>query len=224
MRIIIMGFVSAMAALLGYYIYEWLRNKLVKGKHFKSLAEEFKFSEEVSTFIWEKAKHSVLQLLAYDKTGNEKYVNGFEIPKISDTLVQEIQAGLPKGYLTFICDFDQKHKRLGIIKGHDQYAILKTMQTNGENFNLNNGKLISELRSIEKIAPFTIIGAGYDWLELAFTKLEASSGADKVCQAIADKVMAIAPPQEDAAEYREQLLEELKATQKLFLWWPSKSA
>jgi hypothetical protein len=98
------------------------------------------------------------------------------------------------------------------------------MQTNGDNFNLSNTKLISELRSIEKIAPFSIIGAGFDWLELAFTNLEASSGADKICRAIADRVMAIAPPQEDAAAYRGQLIEELKATQKLFLWWPSKSA
>ncbi|HHV65604.1 MAG TPA: DUF4253 domain-containing protein [Peptococcaceae bacterium] len=221
MKIIITGFVWAMAALLGYYIYEWLRNKLVKGKHFKAMAEEFKFSEEVSNFIWEKAKHSVLQLLAYDKKGNEKYVHGFEIPKISDTFMQEIQAGLPRGYFTFICDFDQKHKRLGIIKGNEQYAILRTMQTNGENYNLSNGKLISELRSIEKIAPFSIIGAGFDWLELAFTKLEESGEVDKVCQAIVDKVMKIAPPQEDEAQFRKQLIEELKSTQKLFLWWPS---
>lgn len=219
LRILGMGFLSAMLALLGFTIYEWLRKKWLVSKQFRVLAEKFKFSEEESSFIWKTSKGKILQLVSYDKKGREKYVNGFEIPKISDTMLKEIQTGIPNGYLTFICDFNKKNKRLAIIKGVDKFTILKTMQTNGESFKLSNGKLINDLKLLDKNYQFSINGAGFDWVELTFDTFPEENDTQGL-NSLVSKLIELMPPQDNSADYRARFKEELVTTRKAFLWWP----
>lgn len=222
MRIMVAGLISAILALIGYNIYEWISKRWLKSKQFKALANDFKFSQEVSSFIWGKAKTKLRQLVSYTKSGKEKVVSGFEIVGADDSLLADIRSGLPKDYLVFVCDFDKKKKSLGIIKGADKFSIIKIMQTNGENNNLTNAKLLSELRSLDKTQPFSITGAGYDWLELAFDALPEGSGSAEGIGFIIDKAVELSPPQDNLTEYRGRLEEELRATNSIFLWWPMK--
>lgn len=216
MKIILMGFMSAVLALIGYSIYEWIKIVWFKRKHYVKLVESLNFSEEVGSFLWDKDKRRINQLIYYDKNGIAKAPIGLLITKVSDTRVAEISAGLPKGYLSFICDFDQKNKDLAIIKGLDKYLILKTMQTHAEKSSLTNSNLIDELRKLDKICPFSIIGAGYDWVELAFETLPEDIGPLK------KKLIALSPPSDDLAEFSAEIEEELKTTNKIFLGWPTK--
>lgn len=223
MKTLITGFGSAILGLIGYYIYEWIHKNWFKRKDFFKTAEDVKFSEEVSSFLWKKAKSKLKQLVAYDKKGEEILAAGFEIVRINDQLLAEIQAGLSRDYISYISYFDTKTKNLAIIKGNDKFSILKTMQTHSEKYNVSNGKLINELRSLDKKVPFTITGAGFDWVELFFETLPSD------IEAILTKATELCPLQEisqkslTSSELSTELLpyeEELKTTRKLFLWWP----
>ncbi len=221
MNKLLTGIWWALLALVGYSIYEWISGRWSRRKQFRTLVENFKIPEEISSFIWKKSKGKIGQLVGYDKDGEEKFVNGFEITKANDNLLADLRTGLPKNYLAFSCYFDKKIKNLGIIKSMDKYLILKTMQTNGEDYGLSNNKLINGLKIIEKKYPFSIIGAGNDWLELDFEALLVDALEEGIGPLL-DKLIELGPPQDDLAEYRFELKEELKTTNKIFFWWPAK--
>lgn len=216
MKTIIAGLTSAMLALVGYYIYEWINKRWFrfKRKDYLKIAAGFKFSDEVTSFLWKKARPQIRQLVIYDRKDEAKFAAGFEITDIKEALLEEIKTSLPEGYLSFITFFDNKKKNLGIIKGHDQFLILKTMKTQSERYKITNAKLVSELKELDKKHPFTITGAGSDWVELSFEYLPQDLNH------ILEKTAELCPLQ-DISLQKSTLQEELTATQKLFLWWPS---
>lgn len=218
---LLIGIRWVILALVGYSIYEWISGRWLRRKQFRTLVENLKFPEEVSSYIWKKSKGKIGQLVGYDKDGEEKFVNGLEITKANDNLLADLRTGLPKNYLAFICYFNKKIKNLGILKSTDKYLILKTMQTNGEDYGLSNHKLVNGLKIIDKKYPFSIIGAGNDWLELDFEALPDTSGES--IEPLLDRLMELMPSQNDLAECKIELEEELRTTNKIFFWWPAKS-
>ncbi len=148
------------------YIYEWINNRWFKRKDFLKASSSFKFSDDVSAFLWKKAKAKIRQLVTVNKKGEAKLAAGFEMMGIKDEILEEIRKGLPGEYIIFITNFEKKKKNVGIIKGYDKFSILKTMQTSGEKYNISNGKLINDLKMLDKKFPFSIIGAGSDWWNL----------------------------------------------------------
>lgn len=210
MKTLIAGLMSALLALVGYQIYEWINKRWFKRKAFLKIAASLKFTEEVSSFLWDKAKGKIGQLYAIDKKGEESFTGGLEITGATEEKLTEIQAGLPQEYITFATGFDKKGQNIAIIKGIDKFAILKTMQTRSDKYHVSNGKLINDLRALDKKAPFKIAGAGEDWVELFFEKAPQDSGY------VLEKAGELFPAPDSAT-----LAEELKTTQRLFLWWPS---
>jgi len=214
MKTLVAGLMSALLALVGYQIYEWINNRWFKRKDFLKMAANLKFSEEMSSFLWDKAKSKIHQLVTTDKKGEEKLAGGLEIIGVTEERLKEIQAGLPQEYITFVTGFDKKGQNIGIIKSNDKFAILKTMQTHSDKYHVSNGRLINDLRALDKKAPFKISGAGEDWVELFFENVPEDIGY--VLEKTGELFPAQANPPESAA-----LVEELKTTQKLFLWWPT---
>ncbi|PSL41042.1 uncharacterized protein DUF4253 [Planomicrobium soli] len=138
----------------------------------------------------------------------------------SEEVVLKLQSQFHQtGYLVFINERNfnfNSECRIGIIKGSDQFDILKVVQTNGENYDISNQEVISRLMQWNNRYPFTIVGADYDWVEAIFIEEiqnnEIESFAHEMYEFCPDIV-------DQGTESIDGLIEELKNTNKLFLWW-----
>ena len=137
---------------------------------------------------------------------NEAYAEN-QVAKLNTELKQI-------GYLGFICDHD--HKIIGIIKGTDQFNILRIQQTNGDNYDISNEDVISKLIEWNKRYPFTITGADFDWMEAVFEVLPTN----KEFNAFAKELYKFCPDIVDQGSGSiKELIKEMKETRKLYLWW-----
>lgn len=117
-------------------------------------------------------------------------------------------------YLAFICDSDRE--KISIIPGSDQFDVLRLQQTNGDNYDISNEKVISKLKDWYRRHPFIIIGADYDWVEVNFQVIPEG----KELKAFAIEISKFCPDiVEQGSGSIEGLIEEMKETGKLNLWW-----
>ncbi|MET3698990.1 uncharacterized protein DUF4253 [Bacillus oleivorans] len=190
------------------------------------IAKEIGFTEEVIHIIKASVSSSLQPLII-----NELYNEGetrtagisFMTPEDkAEKVVVDLQSRLKQmGYLVFICerDFGNERKsmcKVGIIKGHDQFEILKVQQTNGDNYDISNEDVSAKLREWNDRYPFNMIGADYDWVEAIFSELPA----DQQMKSFAQEIYEFCPDVVDqGTETIEALIEEMRRTNKLFLWW-----
>nr|WP_276577812.1 MULTISPECIES: DUF4253 domain-containing protein [Bacillus] len=124
-------------------------------------------------------------------------------------------------YLAFICErsFSQGSKSkcsIGSIQGNGQFDILAIQPTNGVNYEVSNKDVIFKLRKWNDRYPFIIISADYDWVDTIFSVLPT----DAEMQSFAQEMYEFCPDiVEQGTESIEELVEEIKKTKKLFLWW-----
>ncbi|NKE06542.1 DUF4253 domain-containing protein [Mesobacillus selenatarsenatis] len=117
-------------------------------------------------------------------------------------------------YLAFICDSNRE--KVAMIPGSDQFEILKIQQTNGDNYEISNRSVISKLKEYYRSYPFTIIDADYDWVEVEFEVLPNG----KELKAFAREIAEFCPDLvEQGTGSINDLMEEIKGTRKLSLWW-----
>ncbi|GAM14885.1 DUF4253 domain-containing protein [Mesobacillus selenatarsenatis] len=117
-------------------------------------------------------------------------------------------------YLPFICESDRE--KIGIIPGSDQFDILRVQQTNGDNYDISNEKVISKLKDWYRRYPFIIIGADYDWVEANFEVFPEG----KALKAFAKEIYKFCPDiVEQGSGSINGLIEEMEETRKLYLWW-----
>jgi hypothetical protein len=115
--------------------------------------------------------------------------------------VAEINAGL-------------KTDKIGVLKGTDQYDILRVMYTNGDDYDISNQDVIERLKEWEKTSPFDIIGADNDWVEIEFKTLP------KDLKSFAEEVYDFCPDAVDQGPGSPaELANEIQQTKRLFLWW-----
>jgi hypothetical protein len=133
----------------------------------------------------------------------------------AEQLVLKLREELHRiNYLTFICDSDRE--KICIIPGSDQFDIFKVQQTNGDNYDISNDKVISKLREWYRSYPFTIIGADYDWVEANFVIFPEG----QELTALAREIYKFCPDiVEQGSGSVKGLIEEMKETRKLSLWW-----
>jgi hypothetical protein len=119
-------------------------------------------------------------------------------------------------YMAFIIEMNEaiRSDKIGILKGNDQYDVLRIMQTNGDDYDISNEDIIERLQEWEKRYPFAIIGAENDWVEIEFRAVpdDIRSFAQEVYDFCPD------PVDQDAGSI-EDLIKEIKATKRLLLWW-----
>ncbi|MBT2691602.1 DUF4253 domain-containing protein [Bacillus sp. ISL-55] len=117
-------------------------------------------------------------------------------------------------YQAFICD--SNHEKIAIIPGSDQFDILRFQQTNGDNYDISNERVISKLKDWYRRYPFIIIGSDYDWIEANFEVFPEG----KALKAFATEIYKFCPDiVEQGSGSINGLIEEMRETRKLILWW-----
>jgi hypothetical protein len=188
--------------------------------HEEHLAGQIGFKKEVLKRIKREIDAPIHRLSGYDESGYQIMVSGVvvSVPRSrSETVRSSLKGKLaPSGCLVFFVEMNDRIKRdrLGIIKGTDQFDILRVMQTNGENDDLSHEEIIEQLREWEQQYPFEIIGAENDWVELELKTVpkDLMSFAEDVYDFCPDAV-------DEGAGTVKELANQLKATRRLLLWW-----
>ena len=123
-----------------------------------------------------------------------------------------------KGYLIFILDrnfgIGNKQDVMGIVKTTDKYEVLKSIKTNGLNYDIDPDSLVSIIKVFDDKYSLDLIGASGDWCEFKIKKepmdwLALAQEAYKVCPDIV----------EQGTETVEALADEMKKTKRLYFWW-----
>jgi hypothetical protein len=123
-----------------------------------------------------------------------------------------------KGYTIFTLDpnfgFDRKPDIVAVLKSTDKYEILRQVQTDGMNWEIDNDSLINIIKKFDKNYSLELVGAGDDWCEFTINNdvkdwMKLAKEAYKVCPDIV----------EQGTQTVAKLAEEMKRTKKLYFWW-----
>lgn len=193
------------------------KNSLSDGE--RSLAESTKFDMSIINIV-KQAGYRIEPLTGISRSGNEIKVNGLSFLVNEDQSLMFMQQYSKKlqdmGYQLFRQErgYDYAWDRLAIIKSSNKYDILNIRKTHAYTHNLSTEKIIEKLKQWDKRYGITIVGAGYNWLNLKFDRLPEN------LPAFADEVLAFCP---DVLLYSAatvtQLQQEIKSVKTLFLQW-----
>ena len=184
------------------------------------LPAQIGFEAEILRIVKNEAQGQLHRLSGYDENGYQIKVNGImvSVPRNrSDQVLWSLREQLkPKKYMAFFVEINDtlKSDKIGIIKGTDQYEILRLMSTNGESDDVSHEEVIDKLKGWEKRTPFEIIGAENDWVELEFRIMPRD------LKAFAEDVSEFSPDAvEEGAGGIAELIKEISTTRRLMLWW-----
>lgn len=119
----------------------------------------------------------------------------------------------PKGYGVYVANYNEKAP-LYLIRSQDDYDILRIMETNGANYDIETDDIIAKLEEWKQRSSFRIAGAAMDWVMVDFDTMPADTDA------FAEEIYAFCPDSVDqGAETVEALAELLREYSTVFLWW-----
>jgi len=187
----------------------------------EELADTLKFDRKVVVMVKEITSARIIsRLTGFDSEGYQIIASGIvvSVPEDkTDRILSSLRRKLlPIKYMPFIVEINAglKIEKIGILKGTDQYDILRIMHTNGDNYDISNQDVIERLKEWEILSPFDIAGADNDWVEIEFRTLP------KDLKAFAQEVYDFCPDALDKGPGSiEELENEIQKTKKLFLWW-----
>lgn len=186
----------------------------------EELARTINFDRRVLLIVREESQDRISRLIGFDDDGYQIVAPGIavSVPEDrSDRILESLRHKLrPLKYMPFVVEMNEglKIDKIGVLKGTDQYAILRIMHTDGEDYEIANEDVIDRLMEWQKTSPFDIIGAGSDWVEIEFKTLP------KDLNAFADEVYDFCPDTVDQGPASiEGLIKEIRRTNRLFLWW-----
>ncbi len=186
----------------------------------EELAKTIKFDRQVLIMVKEETHERIQRLIGYDEDGYQIIAPGIAVTvpeDRSDNVLAVLRHKLaPLKYSAFVVEMNAalKADKIGIIKGTDQYEILRIMHTDGDEYDISNQDVIDRLKEWEKIASFDVIGADSDWVEIEFKTLP------KDLKAFVEEVYDFSPDAVDEGPGTiEGLIKEIKKTKRLFLLW-----
>jgi len=151
-----------------------------------------------------------------------KQINGLILNAANenaDNIVTNLYSDFQKkGYTIFFLNrnfgIGNKPDILAILKTTDKYQILKQVQTNGINWEIDNDSLLNLVKIFDNKYSLDLVGASGDWCEFKINKdpqnwLTFAKEAYKVCPDIVDQGSGTV----------EKLAEEMKKTKRLYFWW-----
>ncbi len=186
----------------------------------EELAKSIKFDRRVLVLVKEETQDHISRLVGFDEDGYQIIASGIVVPVPEDKM-DRIFASLrkkliPLKYMPFVVEMNEglKIEKIGILKGTDQFEILRIMHTDGDDYDISNQDVIDRLKEWEVHSPFDIIGADSDWVEIEFKRLP------KDLDAFAEEVYDFCPDAVDQGPGSvAALAKEIQKTKKLFLWW-----
>lgn len=195
-------------------------NACVLSPYAEELAKVIKFDRKVLVIVKEEAQEHIQRLVGFDENGYQIIAPGIAVSvpedKTDRVLSSLRQKLLPLHYMAFVVEMNEglKTDKIGILKGIDQYEILRIMHTDGDEYDITNQDVIDRLKDWEKISAFDIIGADSDWVEIEFKTLP------KDLKAFGEEVYEFSPDAIDQGPGTvEGLIKEIKRTNRLFLLW-----
>lgn len=125
---------------------------------------------------------------------------------------------IDKGYSIFILDrnFGVRNQPdvMGILKTTDKYEVIKSIKTNGVNYDIDPDSVVSIIKIFDSKYALKLVGASGDWCEFKITKepadwLKFAEEAYKFCPDIVDQGTGTV----------EALADEMKKTKRIYFWW-----
>jgi hypothetical protein len=185
-----------------------------------NLAAQIGFETDVLLLIKEEARSPLHRLSGYDENEYQIMANGIVISvpwSRSDQVLWALREKLkPRNYMVFQTEINNtlKADKIGIIKGTDQYEILRIMHTNGDGDDVSHEDVIAKFKQWEKRIRFEIVGAENDWVEIEFRTMPQD------LKAFADDVYEFSPDTVDEGTGSlTELVKDISATKRLVLWW-----
>ena len=185
-----------------------------------NLASQIGFEADVLLLVKAEARSPLHRLSGYDEDGYQIMANGMVISVPwyrSDQVLWSLREKLkPRNYMAFQIEINNSLKvdRIGIIKGTDQYEILRIMHTNGDDDDVSHEDVIDKLKQWEKRIRFEIVGAENDWVEIEFRTMPQD------LKAFAEDVYEFSPDTVDEGTGSlAELVKDISATKRLVLWW-----
>ncbi len=121
------------------------------------------------------------------------------------------------GYRIFLSKLasNTQQAQVAVIRGNDQYDILRVMRTEDVNGDKTNQDIITHLQEWEQAHPFNIWGANHDWVLAKFRKFPTNM------LAFAREVIAFAPDVYGQADWEneEQFAQAMRRERGFYLWW-----
>jgi hypothetical protein len=186
----------------------------------EELAKSIKFDRQVLIMAKEESQDHIGRLIGSDEEGFQIIAPGIVISvpedKTDHILSSLRQKLFPLKYMPFVVEMNEglKIDKIGIIKGTDQYEILRIMHTDGDDYDISNQDVIDRLKEWEINSPFVILGADSYWVEIEFKILP------KDLKAFVEEVYDFCPDAVDQGPgSTAELVNEIQKTRKLFLWW-----
>ena len=188
--------------------------------HAETLAKTLMFDRRVLLIVTEETQEKIHRLIGFDENEYQIITLGITVKvpiENTDRILSSLRKKLvPLGYMPFVVEKNSAFKidKIGVIKGTDQYEILRIMHTGGDEYDISNQDVIDRLKDWEKIASFDIIGADNDWVEIEFIKLpkDLKSFAEEVSEFSPDTIG-------QGSKNIKELIKEIKKTNRLHLSW-----
>jgi len=190
--------------------------------HAEDLARSLQFDRRVFIIVKDAVpEHAhIHRLIGYDENGYQIKAAGIMVPvqrEKADQVLTLLRKKLtPLHYMPFIVEMSQglKIDKIGIIKGTDQYEILRIMNTDGDEDEISNQDIIDRLKEWEKVSSFDIIGADNDRIEIEFKTLP------KNLRSFAEEVGEFSPSAVTQGPGSiKELVREIALTHRLLLIW-----
>ncbi|MCU6792387.1 DUF4253 domain-containing protein [Paenibacillus sp. WQ 127069] len=149
---------------------------------------------------------------------------GFEVLQSRTvTVIAQLREKLNQnGYQIFLFDkgYDSQredkipHDIIAVIKGTDQFDIVRAVRTDGINYGIEHEDVLAKLKEWNQKYPFRISGANLDWVEADFISLpdDLISFAKEVYEFCPDVV-------DQGVGSVEELAEAIEMLYSLYLWW-----
>jgi hypothetical protein len=184
------------------------------------IASQIGLEKDILLLVKGEARGPVHRLSGYDEDGYQIMANGLtvSVPRShSEQVLWSLRDKLkPWKCMAFMIEINNTLKidKIGIIKGTDQYDILKVMHTNGDDDDVSHKEVIEKLKGWEKRFTFEIIGAENDWVEIEFRMMPRD------LKVFADEIYDFSPATVDEGTGSlSALIKEIKTTKRLTLWW-----
>lgn len=194
--------------------------QLVLTAYEEQIIRQAGIDREIAAIVKNESGTQLHRLSGYDENGYQVMANGVTISvpaSRSETLLSSLRTQLSnRGYMAFLVESNEaiKTDRIGIIKGTDQYEILRIMHTNGDDDDIAYEDVVAKLKEWERKWPFSIIGAENGWVEIEFKILpqDLKTFVQDVYDFCPDIV-------DEGAGTVADLIKEIQSTKRLLLWW-----
>jgi hypothetical protein len=184
------------------------------------IASPIGFEKDILMLVKEEARSPLHRLSGYDEDGYQIMANGLtvSVPRSrSEQVLWLLRDKLkPRKYMAFIIEINDTLKidKIGIIKGTDQYDILRVMHTNGDDDDVSHEEIIEKLNGWGKRCPFEIIGAENGWVEIEFRIMPRD------LKVFAEEIYDFSPDTVDEGTGSlSALIKEINATKRVMLLW-----